>query len=105
MDRVVISVGDWTARAYLARTFTDRLLGNRRLPRDSALVLPTRSVHSFGQREPIEIVGLDALMTVVAAKTLMPNRISVMPSARMIVELPCGSPVPSLDDRIVMTRG
>ena len=101
----MISAGDWTARAYLARTFTDRLLGNRRLPRDAAVVLPTRSVHSFGQREPIEIVGLDARMTVVATKTLMPNRISVMPSARMIVEFPCGSPVPQVADRIVMARG
>ncbi len=105
MDQVELSTGDWSARAYLAGTFTDRLLGNLRLPRDSAVVLRARSVHSFGQREPIEIVGVDAQMRVVATRTLMPNRVTVLSSARMIVELPSGSPVPSVSDRIEMTHG
>lgn len=102
MDQVELSAGDWSARAYLAHSFTDRLRGNRTLPPGSAVVLRTRSVHSFGQKDPIQIVGLDSNMRVVAIRTLMPNRISLLPSARMIVELPDGFPLPSVEDRMEM---
>lgn len=105
MDQVELFTDDWSARAYLARSFTDRLRGNRALPPDSAVVLRTRTVHSFGQREPIEIVGIDAQMRVVTTRTLLPNRITLLSSARMILELPCGSPVPAVADRIEMTDG
>jgi uncharacterized membrane protein (UPF0127 family) len=105
MLQVELSTSDWAASAYIARTFIDRLFGNLRTPRGSALVLRARSVHSFGQRNPIQIVGLDAGMRVVATRTLVPNRISVIPSARMILELPEGSPVPMVAERIEMTHG
>jgi uncharacterized membrane protein (UPF0127 family) len=105
MDQVELSTGDWSARAHLARSFTDRLLGNLAVPCDAAVVLRTRTVHSFGQKSPIEIVGIDAHMRVVATRTLMPNRITILSSARMIIELPPGSPVPSVADRIEMTNG
>ena len=105
MRQVELSTGEWSARAFLARTFVDRLLGNLRTPDGAGLVLRARSVHSFGQSEPIEVVGLDAEMRVVATRTLLPNRISVIRSARLILELPAGSPVPILADRVEMARG
>jgi uncharacterized membrane protein (UPF0127 family) len=105
MDQVELSTGDWSVRAHHARSFTDRLVGNLAVPGDSAVVLHTRTVHSFGQKTPIEIVGIDAHMRVVATRTLMPNRITVLSSARMILELPSGSPVPSVADFIEMTHG
>jgi hypothetical protein len=42
-------------------------------------------------------------MRVVTTRTLPPNRIVVLPSAAMIVELPHGSPLPDLGDRLEIT--
>ncbi|MGH8914897.1 MAG: DUF192 domain-containing protein [Acidimicrobiia bacterium] len=105
MRGVMLSTGDWHVRAYLAETFADRLLGNRRAPAGAGVMIRTRSVHTFGQRSPIEVVGLDGLMRVVATRTLAPNRIGVLRSARVIVELPAGSPLPAIHDRVEMSDG
>lgn len=105
MQRVALSAPEWATTGYLARTFTDRLLGVWRVPAGSAVVLPVTSVHSFGRRQPLDLVGVDAGMRVVATMTLQPNRVKVIPSARMIVELPAGSPVPEVGDQIEITRG
>jgi hypothetical protein len=48
-------------------------------------------------------VGLDAARRVVAVKTLEPNRIIVMPGARIIIEAPQGEPLPALGDHVEMT--
>jgi len=53
----------------------------------------------------MDIVGLDGAMRVLATRRLEPNRVALFPSARMIVELPAGSPLPALDDRVEMTDG
>ncbi|HEY4606881.1 MAG TPA: hypothetical protein VIH55_04460 [Acidimicrobiia bacterium] len=103
MRRVTLTAGDWSADAYLAIGFADRLFGNRRTPPGSAVVLRTSSVHTFGQQRPIEIISLDAGMRVISTTTLPPRRVTVSPGARMIVELPDGSRVPRVDDRIEMT--
>ena len=105
MQRVALSARQWATTAYLARTFTDRLLGLWRAPEGSAVVLAVSSVHSFGQRQPLDLVGVDAGMRVVATKILRPNRVTVIPSARMIVELPAGGPLPELGDQIEITHG
>jgi hypothetical protein len=42
-------------------------------------------------------------MRVVTTRTLPPNRLVVPPSAAMIVELPHGSPLPDLGDRLEIT--
>ena len=89
----------------MARTFSDRLLGVWRVPTGSAVVLPVTSVHSFGRRRPLDLVGVDAGMRVVATMTLSPNRVTVIPAARMIVELPAGSPLPEVGDQIEITDG
>lgn len=89
----------------MARSFADRLLGVWRAPEGSAVVIETRSVHSFGRRQPLEVVGLDAEMKVVSIMTLRPNRVVVLPTARIIVELPEGCPVPDHGDRVELTHG
>jgi hypothetical protein len=88
----------------MARSFADRFLGVRRAPAGSVVVIRARSVHGFGLRQPLEVVGLDAEMRVVATSTLRPNRVIVLPSARMIVELPPGQPVPERGDLVEVTR-
>ena len=103
MQRVELSTANWRATGYLARTFTDRLLGVWRAPGDSVVVLPASSVHSFGRRQDLEVAGLDRGMRVTSVKTLQPNRIVVMPRARMVIEMPAGGPLPAVGDRVEMT--
>jgi len=103
VQRVALSAPEWATTAYMARTFADRLLGVWRVPAGSAVVLPVTSVHSFGRRRTLDLVGVDAGMRVVATKTLPPNRVTVLRSACMIVELPAGSPLPELGDEIQIT--
>jgi hypothetical protein len=103
MQRVALSTADWAATGYLARTFADRLLGVRRVPDGTTVVLPVASVHGFGRRRALQVVGLDEASRVVALKTLEPNRIVVIPRARMIIETPIGGPLPALGDRVEMT--
>ena len=105
MQRVALSAPEWATTAYMARTFADRLLGVWRVPAGSAVVLQVTSVHSFGRRRPLDLVGVDAGMRVMATMTLPPNRVTIIPSARMIVELPAGSPLPEVGDQIEITDG
>jgi hypothetical protein len=104
MRRVELSADGWSATALLATSFTDRLLGRFRAPPGSGVVIPARSVHSLGQKEPMEIIGLDGQMRVVATRTLVPNRVAYLRSASMIVELPAGSPVPGVSQPVVITH-
>jgi hypothetical protein len=105
MERVRLSTSGWKVDGYMARTFADRFLGVRRVPPGSIIVIPARSVHGFGLRQPLEVVGLDAGMRVAATATLRPNRIVVFPSARIIVELPSGRSVPERGDLIEVAGG
>jgi hypothetical protein len=103
MKKVVLSTTDWAATAHLALTFADRLLGVWGAPIGATVVLPVASVHSFGRRRALEVAGLDASMRVTSVKTLLPNRIIVLPGARMVIEAPAGAPLPSVGDRVEMT--
>jgi uncharacterized membrane protein (UPF0127 family) len=103
MQRVAISTADWATTGFFARTFTERLLGLWRVPEGSTVVLPVSSVHSFGRRRPLELIGVDAGRRVVSLRTLEPNRILFIPGARMVIEAPAGAPLPSVGDRVEMT--
>jgi hypothetical protein len=105
MERVKLSTSQWKVSGYMARTFADRFFGVRRVPPGSIVVIPARSVHGFGLDQPLEVVGLDAGLRVVATATLRPNRIVAFPSARIIVELPSGRPVPEQGDLVEVTGG
>jgi uncharacterized membrane protein (UPF0127 family) len=74
-----------------------------RAPEGATVVLSVASVHSFGRSQAIEVAGLDASMRVTSVKTLLPNRIIVLPGARMVIEAPAGAPLPSVGDRVEMT--
>ncbi len=100
MVRVKVTAGGWSTDAVLARGFLDRLLGNFRVPAGTTVLLQTRSVHTFGQRQTLSVVGIDASMTVVDVRSVAPNRVVVMPGARMILEVPAGLDLPVVTDRI-----
>ena len=105
MEQVGLSSPGWQMSGFLARTFLDRFHGLRRAPPGSAVVMRARSVHGFGMRRPIPVIGLDADMRVVSTRTLRPNRVMVIPSARILVELPPSQPLPRIGDRVEVTRG
>ena len=104
MQRVALSTADWSASAYLARTFIDRLVGVWRTPEGSTVVLPVSSVHSFGRRQALVVVGLDAAMRVIGSRMLRPNRVIVLPGAQMVIERPAGASLPASGDRVEMSN-
>ncbi|HEX2404319.1 MAG TPA: hypothetical protein VHM29_06410 [Acidimicrobiia bacterium] len=105
MQRVALAASNWGATGYLARTFSDRLFGVRRVPHGSVVVLSTTSVHSLGLRGTLDLIGVDDRMRVVATMPLPPNRVRVIPSARLIVEIPAGGPLPEVGDQIEIEYG
>ena len=105
MEQVGLSSPGWQMSGYLARTFLDRFLGLRRAPPGSALVMRARSVHGLGMPHPIAVIGLDADLRVVSTRTLRPNRVVVIPSARILVELPPSQPMPRIGDQMEVSSG
>jgi hypothetical protein len=105
MQKVALTASEWGATGYLAQTFTDRLLGVRRAPIDSVVVLSATTVHSFGLRRSLDLIGVDDQMRVVATMPLPPNRVRVISSARLIVEVPAGGPLPEIGEEIEITYG
>jgi hypothetical protein len=102
MRQVELTANGWLAEGLLATSFSDRLMGRFSLPRDSVVVIPTRSVHSFGQEGAMEVFALDAQMRVIETRTMIPNQIAWFRSAKIVVELPASSPVPSPGDRVII---
>jgi hypothetical protein len=88
----------------MARTFLDRLLGMSRADVGTPVLLPGPSIHTFGQRRPLSIIGLNAAMRVVAVRTVAPNRVVMIPGARMILELPAGADIPAMSTSIVLSH-
>lgn len=89
----------------IARSFTDRLLGRHRRGSGEALVLRTRSVHTYFESEPLTVLGLDRSMRVSHIRSVRPNRVAMFPSARLLIELPPGAPVPALHSRVEVADG
>lgn len=104
MIRIQVNAGAWSVDALLARGFLDRLFGTFRAPPGTPVLLQTRSVHTIGQRGPLTVVGIDATMTVVDVRSVAPNRVVVMPGARMILEVPAGHDVPGVTDLVGIDR-
>lgn len=71
----------------VAVTFRDRWRGLRPSPTGFGLLLKTRSVHSFGMRTDLLLVGIDGGGTVIDTRTLRPGRIVTLPAVRFILEL------------------
>jgi uncharacterized membrane protein (UPF0127 family) len=84
--------GDVTiARSLLARM--KGLLGQQTMARDSALlIVPCKSVHTFGMQFPLDILFLDKSNRVTALKeNLLPNRLTAWHlRAVSVLEMPSG---------------
>lgn len=85
--------GTVLATVEIAETARERargLLGRDRV--DGALVLrPTRSVHTFGMRFPIDVALCDGELRVVRVVHLVPNRVTLpVRGARCAIEVAAG---------------
>jgi uncharacterized membrane protein (UPF0127 family) len=90
MRVVTVSCGATRLVASIAERRRERIRGLIGRRAAGALLLPgTRSVHSFGMREPIDAVLLDAKLRVVEIVRLHPRRVLV-PRARVrhVLEVP-----------------
>lgn len=95
MRKVWLSAEGWDpVVASHAIRFDERLFGRWSSNALDAVLIDTRSVHSFGMKRVCEVVGIDADLKVVGVSTLKPNRIISFPTASLILELPERSPVP-----------
>ena len=100
MILVRLSAGEWRTDALVAHSFLDRLLGTFRAPARLPVVMRARSIHTIGQSRPLSIVGLDREMRVISVRSVPPNRMVYLPSARTIVEVPEGAPLPAMDSQV-----
>lgn len=79
----------------VARGFLGRLLGLWAVPfgpgHDGLLIQPCWAIHTFGLRQPIDVVFLDARGRVLNyRRNLAPNRVAGAWGARQVIELPGG---------------
>ena len=72
----------------VAETFWERLRGVIGRSHTTALLLPTRSIHSIGVRRTLTVVALDAEFRVLAARRLKPGSVYAVAGARWMLELP-----------------
>jgi uncharacterized membrane protein (UPF0127 family) len=81
------------ASAEVAQSRADRrrgLLGRTEL--EGVLILPVRSVHTFGMKFPIDVAFCDAEGTVLRIVEMRPNRVSRLCwEARTAIEAPHGA--------------
>lgn len=103
MDTISVGSGDWCVEAQYASSFRQRLTGLRGAV-DDRLLIRGSSVHTFGLGEPIDVVAIDERMRVTATVRVPPNRITFIPGARVILELPAGDPVPRHGDLMTFTH-
>ncbi len=94
--RVGLRCGTWTVDdVELAFGFRERLSGMRRKDIDTVL-LPVRSIHTWGMREPIRVVAIDASGIVIATVIVSPRSVVRWTTARWILEVPEWVPPPPI---------
>ena len=79
---------------HVANTFRQRFTGLRPYSSGQGILIPGRSVHGFGMKEPLLIVGLDDESRVVDLRVLFPGRLAVFRGARHVLELPIDREAP-----------
>ena len=72
----------------IATSFRQRWKGLKPRANGNGMLIPGRSVHSWGMKDPLLIIGLDAQRCVVGFRALLPRRFACMPGASHILELP-----------------
>ena len=104
---VVLAAGVWRSLPlWLGRTWAERWRGLRPRPDGGGLLLETRSVHTFGMREPLWVASLDACGRVLRVRLLPPGRAFLDLDARWVLELPASAepPCPGMVTTVVTKR-
>ena len=86
---------DWSSPPVLvAHTFGQRWKGLKPRSLGIGMLIRGGSVHGFGMKEPLLVVGLDPERRVVGWETLLPGRFIRIGTAVEILELPAGAQPP-----------
>jgi len=89
VERGAFHCGEWASGpVWIAHTFFERLTGLRFSSDGYGMLIGGRSVHSFGLREPLLVIGLGQGRTVIGHRILTPHRVVWIPRAREMLELP-----------------
>lgn len=105
MEDVVVSGLAEPIRASRATSFLDRLLGLRSSGSRPSLFMRASSVHTFGMKTPIAVVGLDAGLRVIGAREVSPGRVVWFRRARYVLEMPSGTSLPASGTQIRLGDG
>ncbi|MBU1226614.1 MAG: hypothetical protein KJ698_05325 [Actinobacteria bacterium] len=86
---VVLTAGCWRSAPLLVpRGFRQRLAGMRGVPPGWGVLLRTASVHTFGMRRPVVVIGISGSGGVRWARPMPPGRVVFDPGSTWIAELP-----------------
>lgn len=104
MTSVQLSASNWRgATVVVAETFLERLLGFRSKKAVNGVMLRSKSVHTFGMEETINVFAMDRDHRVIASRRISPNRMVFYRRASAIVELPLDVDPPGLMARILFS--
>lgn len=79
---------------WVARTFRQQWKGLTPRAAGQGMLIRGRSVHGFGMRESLLVVGLDDRRCVIGSRILFPRRVVWIRRAKHILELEVGLPPP-----------
>jgi hypothetical protein len=90
---------------WVAQSFLQRWKGLRPTADGLGMLIRGRSVHGFGMKEPLHVVGLNARRCVVGVRILHPRHLAIVRGARHILELPIDGEPPPAGAVLTWARG
>jgi hypothetical protein len=97
--------GGWSSGPVrVAASGRRRRIGLRPVPGPHGLVLRTRSIHTFGMRDPLGVVAVDDTGTVLAARSVPPGRVWTVWRAAAIIEVPVALGLPPVGTTLTALR-
>lgn len=95
MEIIEFSCGEWSSGPVgIARTFRERWKGLRPRPLGHGLMIQTSSIHTFGMRSPLCLVGLAAGQRILWSRLVVPRRVVGDRRVHWMLELDPGLGVP-----------
>ena len=106
MEWGTFNSGRWSSPPVkVAISFLQQWKGLRPTADGLGMLIRGRSVHGFGMKESLHVVGLNAQRCVVGVRILRPRHLAIVRGARHILELPIDGEPPPLGVVLTWERG